>query len=444
MRFSRGLPPFLTRTTVPVLLAAVALAAAPTLARAQEAARSLTLGDAARIAASQGATAEIARERAAQSSARSNQTRAKLLPSFSTETVIDGGTDATATGRQTFGATPVTDRTVDFRVRASQALVDLPSLRRWQAASADARAAGAGAEAAEERAAEEGALAYLRVLRADARLAARLADSALAAELLDIARQQLAAGTAIALDVTRSEAQLASAASDLIAGRNERARAELELLRVLALPVDSRLAFADSLAAPLDQDATVSEEEAVRQALFRRGDVEAAATYAEAARRQVSAAKAERLPVISLFGSVGSTADGMTDQYAYGIQVSVPLFDGLNREARIAEGRAREREAEAQWRDAKLTVEVEVRTARLDLEAAREQVAAANVELGLAEQELAQARARFAAGVAGNADVITASLSLNRARDRVVDALTAYHVARVSLASAQGAVGEMR
>jgi len=56
----------------------------------------------------------------------------------------------------------------------------------------------------------------------------------------------------------------------------------------------------------------------------------------------------------------------------------------------------------------------------------------------LAEQEVAQARERFRQGVSGNADVITASMSLNSARDLVIDARTSYHLARVALASAQG------
>ena len=49
------------------------------------------------------------------------------------------------------------------------------------------------ASAAEETdAATRGATAYLRVLDAEARISARAADSALAMELLDIARQQQA------------------------------------------------------------------------------------------------------------------------------------------------------------------------------------------------------------------------------------------------------------
>ena len=434
-----------TQSLATLTVALATLAALPAPASAQQV---LTLGDAARLAAAQSPAAAAAKERAYQSGARAVRTRAELLPSLSSAALIDGGTNLPGWNGGTIPSSPLgaagSNRTLDMQLRVTQKVFDLGALRRWRASAAEAEAAGAGAHAAAEAAAEDGALAYLRVLRADARLAARLADSSLAAELLDIARQQLAAGTAIALDVTRSESQLASAASQLIAGRSERDLARLELLRVLGLPIDTRVALGDSLTLPARDEVNVSEADAVKTAFTRRGDVLAASATVNAARRQVGAVRAERLPSVSLFGAAGSNADGVMDSHTYGIQVSVALFDGFSREARVAEGRAREREADAQAREVTLRTEVEVRSALLDLASAREQVAAAGVQLRLAEQEVAQARDRFRAGIAGNADVINASLTLNRARDTVVDALSAYHGARVELAAAQGATVGMR
>jgi len=94
-------------------------------------------------------------------------------------------------------------------------------------------------------------------------------------------------------------------------------------------------------------------------------------------------------------------------------------------------------------RDLEAQAAADVRGSLLDLRSAREQVAATQERVRLAEQELSQARERFRAGVAGNADVITASLSLNGARTAAVDALTAYQAARVSLARAQGSLTDL-
>ena len=128
----------------------------------------------------------------------------------------------------------------------------------------------------------------------------------------------------------------------------------------------------------------------------------------------------------------------MLGTYSYGVQVSLPIFDGLRMESRTSEERARQREAEVQAQDMRRRVETDVRTAMISVASAREEVEAADARLELAQQEVNQARERFRQGLSGNADVITASISLNSARDLVIDARTSYHRARVALASAQG------
>jgi outer membrane protein TolC len=136
------------------------------------------------------------------------------------------------------------------------------------------------------------------------------------------------------------------------------------------------------------------EEEILQRALNTRADYRAAVTQSDGARMHARAAVAERLPAISLYadhGSNGKETERMLGTYSYGVQVSLPIFDGLHLESRKAEEAARAREAEVTQ------------------------------------------------GVSGNADVITASMTLNSARDLVIDALTSYHLARVALASAQGA-----
>jgi outer membrane protein TolC len=89
-------------------------------------------------------------------------------------------------------------------------------------------------------------------------------------------------------------------------------------------------------------------------------------------------------------------------------------------------------------------VALEVRGALLDIASAREQVDAARGRQQVAEQEVEQARERFRAGVAGNADVVTALGSLNAARTGLIDALTALQTARLALARAEGTVSQLR
>ena len=104
---------------------------------------------------------------------------------------------------------------------------------------------------------------------------------------------------------------------------------------------------------------------------------------------------------------------------------------------------ATSRELDARLSDLRAQSALDVRGALLDMSAAREQVQAARERLTLADQEVAQAQERFRAGVAGNADVITALLSLNQARTLRNDALAAFQNARVSLARATGTVQQL-
>ena len=443
------------RASFVVLVALAALLLMCTDLRAQGTTPApLTLGSAARMAAERSASTEAAKARSSQADARVSQRRSEFLPTLSTTAQFGTRSFNTASMGIEFPTSPGSPapydpdgevqgpvRSIDMRAQISQRLIDVPAVLRWRAAGTDADAMAYRADAAADEAAERGANAYLKVLRAEAMIAARQADSSLAAELLDIARQQLTAGTGIALDVTRAQSQLADARARLIAKRGERDRSVLQLRHELSLADNAPLVIADSLSAPAQNEPVAREDEIIRNALQHRADFKAAVTSSSAARTNARAAVAERLPSVSLYadhGSNGKDTDRMLGTYSYGVQVSLPIFDGLRTESRTSEERARQREAEVQATDMRRRVETDVRTALISVASAREEVAAAQARLVLAEQEVAQARERFRQGVSGNADVITASMTLNGARDLMIDALTSYHLARVSLASAQG------
>jgi outer membrane protein TolC len=83
-------------------------------------------------------------------------------------------------------------------------------------------------------------------------------------------------------------------------------------------------------------------------------------------------------------------------------------------------------------------IAADVEGALLDLASAEALQVIAAERLRLAADELAQARERFAAGVAGNIEVIDGQASLLRARDTDIDARFGAATARVALARAAG------
>jgi outer membrane protein TolC len=425
-------------------------------ARASAQATSLSLGDAARRAASQGGGVDAARARVEAAEARVTQRRGALLPDLAAGVQQASRTTNSATfgfsfrdpaGRpllnpdgEIIGPVP----TVDMRYRIQQPLVDLSAIAKWRASQAASTAATAEVDAQADAAASVAATIYVRAARAEAQVAARVADSVLAADLLRIARDQLQAGVGIALDVTRAQSQLASTRAQVIIARSDRDRALLELKRAIGMPLDQPVTLRDSLGS-LPVEAAVPDATAAQQkASLTRADIRALEAQESAQQRALSAIRWERTPQLGLMvdhGVIGKNWGHLLPTYTWGVQLSVGLFDGFRREGRVQEQIAGTRETEARLRDLRAQSALDVQTALLDLTATREQLDAVRERLALAEQEVAQAQERFRAGVAGNADVISALQSLNSARTLRNDVLAAYQSARVSLARA---VGEVR
>jgi outer membrane protein len=442
------------------LSAVVAIAIVPALAASQQAAPIvLTMGDAARLAARQSTPALAAQLRTREAEARVTQKRADLLPTISTSALESGHTINSATFGFDFptpeGEKPLLDpngqiigpvNTLDVRAHLTLPAVDFAARERVAGARAAVRASQASAISAGEQAASTAAMAYVRAARADAVIAARAADSTLADSLLIIANAQLQAGVGVALDVTRAKSQVAAVHSQLIGARGEQARSRLELVRVLGIPLETPVALSASLQQIAMMDAIPSEADAIGVALKERADLAAADRALEAAQQDARAIRAERLPTLSAFaddGAIGTTVPNMLNTYTWGVQLSLPIFDGSRRSGKLNEQHAVSAGLELQRKELQREVTVEVKSALLDLGVAKDQVEAANGRLSLAEQEYAQAQDRFRAGVSGNADVVTAALALNNSRNQLIDALTSYQSARVGLARAQGTATQL-
>ena len=414
----------------------------------------LTLGDAARLAARQSAPVLIAQLQTRQAQARVTQARADLLPTLRSSALESGHTLNSATFGFSFpaaeGEEPLLDpngqiigpvNTLDLRAHVTVPAIDFAARERVGVARASVRASEASAQSASEQAAATAAIAYLRAARAQALVAARQADSTLADSLVIIANEQLRAGVGVGLDVTRARSQLAAVHSQLIAARGEQSRSLLDLIRAIGAPLDMTFALATTVDAGVPGESPPSEAEAVAIAMRQRADLAAAERSLEAARQGAKAIRAERLPTLSAFaddGAIGTSTAHMLNTYTWGVELSLPIFDGSRRSGKLSEQQAVASQLDVQRRELERTVTVEVRSALLDLGVARDQVQAARGRLNLAQQEYSQAQDRFRAGVSGNADVVTAALSLNAARNQVIDAVTSYQAARVGLARAEG------
>jgi outer membrane protein len=426
---------------------------------AQDPGYRLTLGDAARLGAERSSTVQQAQSRVEAAEARIRESTSDLLPSLDADVLRGARTFNTASFGLDFptqpGQDPIFDpegevvgpvRSADVRARMEMPLLDLAALGRRKQARAGAVAAQEEMFALKEAAGAEAALAYVRVLRDRAAVNAREQDLALGLELLEVARGQLQAGVAVALDVTRAEAQVATVRAQLLAARHRAEVGELALRRALRLGDDVPLELIDDLGGTAISEIP-NEGDAVARALRERGDLRTAEAYRLANEESLATVKAGRLPKLTASldeGFYGKGFGGMLNTYSWTFRVSVPVFDGFQRSALIQEEQARARELDFRIEDLHADVEFQVRQAILGLNAAQEQVAAADEWLRLAELEVAQEEDRLRAGVAGTADLVRAALRLNQARTSQLETQAAVLMARVALSAATGSVTDLR
>lgn len=391
---------------------------------------------------------QLAGEAVGQARARAAQARAALLPNFDATVSRQSQTRNLAA----FGLrieTPLPGVSIprfvgpfsvfDARTTATQSLLDLSTIRRFQSSRAAVRGVERDREAASDQVAAQAAKAYLSAVRAQADLDAVQANITLAEAVLKQARNLKGAGTGTGIEITRAGVQLANERQRLLVAENQLRRAHLQLLRVLNANLSTRLSLNERLAYhPVDAELLAKAE---TLALEARPELKAQREREESARLAAAATRWERIPSVAAFGdygTMGTGADATLPTRTAGVAVKIPLFDGGRRDARRAEAASQFRQEQIRTHDLTEQIRMEVILAADALRSADEQVKVAAEGLKLAEAELAQSRRRYDAGVANSLEVTDAQTRLARARDNHISALFSHEAARIDFGQATG------
>lgn len=334
----------------------------------------------------------------------------------------------------------------DARLRLTETVFDLPSIRRYQAAGAGQELAARQEEAAKEQVAAAAALAYVEALRAQKAVAAAQADVDLAARLQAQAEDQARQGTANGVDVVRAKTRSSDADVELLEAQVSERNALIRLKRVAGWPLDEEIALADDLAqTPADAGPL---DGALAAAVRFRPEIAAAQAEERQDDLLLTAAQALRAPSLAVNADVGLSGNvpdnGARTTGSIGAGISVPIFAGGFIRGRVEEARAARSRSRARVADVRAQVEEDVRLAFENLSEARRQVSASAQTQDLAEQELRMAQDQYAAGTGDNVAVVTAQTELARARSAFVSSLAGDYDARINLAAALGAARDFK
>ena len=403
----------------------------------------LSLRNAMKVSVEQNPTVQLSRQRIKQSRAVSVTQLGTMLPNFSG--------NFTAANRRfflgNFGGIPRVSDDFDFygtRAFLTQNLLSMSLIQRWQASRAGIEVAEYELEVTKRDTMASVALIYFEALSFEEAVKARRANVLLNQQLLRLASERKAAGMATSLDVTRAKVQLENERQRLVVARTEMGRSKLNLIRAMGIPFEVKILLTDEL--KLIEVPLQTPKDAMLVAMANRVELEAQARRQRLANLTLSSVKSERLPSLSGTGDVGlvglQPGDVLTT-HNLELLLSIPLFDGGQREGRISESRSQVRQEDIRAKDLRFQVTLEVREALLTLEAAKQEVAVAEEGRLQALKEVELARERFAVGVATNIEVTNAQTSLAIARDNVIQALFNFNASRVSLARAQGRLQDL-
>jgi outer membrane protein len=343
----------------------------------------------------------------------------------------------------TIGLSPVrTDpfSIFDTRISATQNLFSLSLIQRWRASRESLHVTEQESEAKRFDMMASVALVYMEGLKAMAMVNMHEANQQVINELLDTVRQRQRGGVATGLDVARLKAQLAAERQQGSSARYDLEHAKLSLINLLALPTEIPLALTDEWLT--DVRGVPTPQGAVEEALSQRPEIQAQYTRVKASELAYSSITGERLPTLVAqgdYGLVGNRWNNTLDTYNMALILQIPIFDGAQREGRIAQARSQWQQESLRMRSVVNQVKMEVHDALASLTASQEQVSIAQAGLQMATKELDLARERYAVLTSTSHFELTNGLSsVARARENLVTALFQLNAARVNLARSTG------
>jgi outer membrane protein len=321
---------------------------------------------------------------------------------------------------------------------------DLTAFRRWQAASHETRASGHDVENVRDQIVLMVVSQYLGSLQAAANVTAVQSQVQLAQALYDQASDLQKHGVGTGLDSLRAQVELENEQQRLIEAQTQYKTSLYGLSRMLNLDPNQPVELTDQLS--FFQTPEFAGDTTLQQAYAQRPEMLALDEREHEAELERKQAHEQRLPSLDFNGNWGYTGlgiDSAIPTYTYTATIDVPLITSGRIRAQVTRSDLELKKLDQTKQDLRNRIALEVKTALAQLEAARHEVDVANQGVKLAEEEVAQARDRFAAGVANNIEVISAQDSLERAHNNQIAALYTYNQSRADLAHATGRIQDL-
>ncbi|MBI1723573.1 MAG: TolC family protein [Gemmatimonadetes bacterium] len=287
---------------------------------------------------------------------------------------------------------------------------------------------------------------YLNLLQAQAQALLARRSVERSTENLNLAQARYSVGQGTLIDVRRAEVEKGQAEVNLLRADQGVENQTLVLFQRLGVPAPEpvRVELTDSF--PVVEP-RFAEDSLMAQALAENPGLRALRSREASARWGVRSANSQYLPALQLsvgYGKYRQTFSGVdtvitgTNPWNLRIGVSLPLYDGFQRNYQTAQARAQEDDARQAIRGRELTVRAEVSAAYRALIAAYRTIALQASNKTASGEALELATQRYRVGSGSYIELLDARLAAERADADYVTAVYDYHKAVAALENAVG------
>jgi outer membrane protein TolC len=288
--------------------------------------------------------------------------------------------------------------------------------------------------------------AYLNALFAQRMLDIAEGSKALSDEQLRRVQLNHQVGSSADYDLLRAEVESANQEPQVIAARNTRDLAQLEVRRLVNIAPDEPVELDAGILAA-SNSLPVVDLAALDADIASRSALQAAEATVEFRRQAVRVYRGDLYPLLRFNMSYGGQAfpsgtfpsgGDFHKDWTASLSLSMPLFDGFRTRGRVEQARAELDRAELQLAQTRESVGIEVEQARAEMQRARALVSARRQTVTQAERAHHLASVRYTNGISAAIEVSDARLAMQQSRVNEAQATRDYLLAIAGLERALG------
>lgn len=298
------------------------------------------------------------------------------------------------------------------------------------------------------------AKAYNQVIVVDKQLALLRSNLENTNKILQTTELQFENGVAKKVDVNRLRVNASNLASQLRQAELNKEQALNSLKYQMGMPLNQPIILSDTT---LDYSADMSTavlEDVAENVHEKRLEYQILQTNLELQQLDKKNIAAGYLPTLSGYANYGYTGQGagfgfyrtQTNGWidyttsSIGLRLNVPVFDGLQRNARIQQSRIRARQLEEQINLTTQGINLEVSNAMTQYRNTLQRIEAEQQNVQLAQEVYEVTQLEFREGVGSSTDVVEAETSLRTAQNTYINTLLDLYTARLNLERAKGSL----